>query len=166
MKISTVSSIENSKVFCEKFFKDSSPFISYDFFKYLEKTGCTNTNTGWEPEHIIIESNKKNIGFIPNFKKQNSNGEYIFDHVFANAHHQIGINYYPKYLSAIPFTPVKKNIIYGEKEIDTKQLAELLKNHCIKKKISSFHFNFIDKKNSDILNSGFLSKNRNPILLV
>ena len=91
MKIFTISSIENSKFFCEKVFKDSSPFISYDFFKYLEKTGCTNSNTGWEPEHIIIESNKKNIGFIPNFRKQNSNGEYIFDHVFANAHHQIGI---------------------------------------------------------------------------
>ena len=154
MKIFTISSIENSKIFCEKYFKDSSPFISYDFFKYLEKTGCTNFITGWEPEHIIIKSNKKEIGFIPNFKKQNSNGEYIFDHVFANAHHHIGINYYPKYLSAIPFTPVsKKNIIYGEKEINTKQLAELLKNHCIEKKISSFHFNFIDKKNSDTLNS-------------
>ena len=134
MKISTISSIENLKIFCEKFFKDVSPFISYDFFKYLEKTGCTNSNTGWEPEHIIIENNKKNIGFIPNFKKQNSNGEYIFDHVFANAHHQIGINYYPKYLSAIPFTPVAtKNIIYGEKEIKTKQLTELLKSHCIER---------------------------------
>ncbi len=160
MKISTVSSIENSKVFCEKFFKDLSPFISYDFFKYLEKSGCTNTNTGWEPEHIIVESNKKNIAFIPNYKKNNSNGEYIFDHVFANAYHQIGKKYYPKYLSAIPFTPVtKKNIFYGEKEIDIKQLTELLKNHCIEKEISSFHFNFIDKKNSDILDSeGFYQR--------
>ena len=61
MKISTISSIENNKIFCEKFFKDSSPFISYDFFKYLEKTGCTNSNTGWEPEHIIIENNKKTL---------------------------------------------------------------------------------------------------------
>ena len=76
MKISTISSIENNKIFCEKFFKDSSPFISYDFFKYLEKTGCTNSDTGWEPEHIIVESNKKIIGFIPNFRKKNSNGEY------------------------------------------------------------------------------------------
>ena len=160
MKISTISSIENIRIFCEKFFKDVSPFISYDFFKYLEKTGCTNSITGWEPEHIIIEDNKKNIGFIPNFKKQNSNGEYIFDHVFANAHHQIGINYYPKYLSAIPFTPVaKKNIIYGEKEINTKLLTELLKNYCIEKKISSFHFNFINKKNSEILDSeGFYQR--------
>ena len=60
MKISTVSSIENIKVFCEKYFRDSSPFISYDFFKYLEKSGCTNTITGWEPEHILIENNTKN----------------------------------------------------------------------------------------------------------
>jgi len=154
MKISTVSSIANSKNFCDRFFKDSSPFITFDFFKCLEKTGCTNFNTGWEPEHIVIKNNKENIGFIPNFKKQNSNGEYIFDHIFANAHHQIGLNYYPKYLSAIPFTPVtKQKIIYCEKSINTKQLTELLKKHCIEKKISSFHFNFIDKKNSELLNN-------------
>ena len=160
MKISSISSIENSKVFCEKFFKDSSPFISFDFFKYLEKTGCTNFNVGWEPEHLIIENNRKNLGFIPNFRKQNSNGEYVFDHVFANAHHQIGKNYYPKYLSAIPFTPVTKNkIIYGEKEINTKQLVMLLKKHCVEKKISSFHFNFINKKNSEALdNEGFYQR--------
>ena len=153
MKISTISSIEKNKNFCEKFFKDSSPFVSYDFFKYLEKTGCTNSNSGWEPEHIIIHDNGEKIGFIPNFKKQNSNGEYIFDHVFANAYHQIGINYYPKYLSAIPFTPVpKEKIFYGEKELNTTQLTDLLKKYCLEKKISSFHFNFIDKKNSELLN--------------
>ncbi|MAZ46154.1 MAG: hypothetical protein CMM98_01055 [Rickettsiales bacterium] len=154
MKISTISSIEDSKDFCKKFFNDSSPFISFDFFKYLEKTGCTDLNTGWEPDHIIIKNNNKEIAFIPNFKKQNSNGEYIFDHVFANAHHQIGINYYPKYLSAIPFTPVsKKKIFYGEKEINTKKLTDLIKKYCIEKKISSFHFNFIDKENSNLLNT-------------
>ena len=126
MKISTVSSIENCKGFCEKFFKDSSPFISFDFFKYLEESRCTDTNSGWEPEHILIGSNTKNIAFIPNYRKNNSNGEYIFDYVFANAYHQIGKKYYPKYLSAIPFTPVtKKNIFYGEEEIDIKKLTEL-----------------------------------------
>ncbi|MAI30016.1 MAG: hypothetical protein CBC84_002715 [Pelagibacteraceae bacterium TMED124] len=160
MKISTISSIEDSKTFCEKFFEDSSPFISFEFFKCLERTGCTNFDTGWEPEHLIIENNRKSIGFIPNFRKQNSNGEYIFDHVFANAHHQIGTNYYPKYLSAIPFTPVTKNkIIYSEKEIDTKQLSEVLKKYCTEKKISSFHFNFIDKKKSELLDThGFYQR--------
>ena len=153
MKISTISTIENNKSFCKKFFTDSSPFISYDFFKYLEKTGCTNIYSGWEPEHIIIKNNTEDIGFIPNFKKQNSNGEYIFDHVFANAYHQVGENYYPKYLSAIPFTPVpKEKIFYGEKKINISQLTKLIKKHCIEKKISSFHFNFIDKKNSELLN--------------
>ena len=99
------------KIFVKKFLE----FITIYFiriFKYLEKTGCTNFNSGWEPEHLIIKNNNENIGFIPNFKKQNSNGEYIFDHVFANAYHQIGVNY-PKYLSGIPFTPVpkEKNIL-------------------------------------------------------
>ena len=62
MNISTISSIEDSKAFCEKFFEDSPPFISFEFFKCLERTGCTNFDTGWEPEHLILESNKKSIG--------------------------------------------------------------------------------------------------------
>ena len=58
-----------------------------------------------EPEHTIIKNNSENIILFQNFKKQNSNGEYIFQIMFfANAYHQIGVNYYPKYLSAIPFT--------------------------------------------------------------
>ena len=108
MIFSTVNSIEVIKEACKKKFFDDSPFINYDFFYFLEKTFCTDKNSGWIPEHITLEENKKIIGIIPNFKKLNSNGEYIFDHSWENAHYQLGLNYFPKYLSATPFTPVSR----------------------------------------------------------
>ncbi len=160
VNIRTISSITELERFCKKSFNDEPPFINFDFFKNLEITQCTNHKTGWIPEHIVIESQKSVIAIIPNFKKFNSNGEYVFDHIFANAHHQIGIDYYPKYLSAIPFTPVsREKFLYHKEEIDPKELALNLINFLEKKKVSSFHINFIDKKNSSFLNSsGFIQR--------
>ena len=109
MEINTISSIEEIKLFCKKNFFDISPFVSYEFFRELETSKCTSPSNGWSPEHLVITNNKVLEGIIPNFKKSNSNGEYVFDHIFANAYNQIGKKYYPKYLSAIPFTPVKRN---------------------------------------------------------
>ena len=118
MKISTVSSIEEIKRFCQKNFKDNSPFIDYEFYKKLEQSKCTSIETGWVPEHIIIEDDNELKGMIPNFRKFNSNGEYVFDHVFVNAYNQLGKQYFPKYLSATPFTPVRRKNFILEKKID------------------------------------------------
>ena len=118
MIITTVSSIEKIKEFCENNLDDDSPFINYQFLKELETSKCTNIETGWIPEHIIVKNKNQIIGVIPNYKKFNSNGEYVFDHIFVNAYNQLGIKYFPKYLSATPFTPVKRNnFIYCEKEV-------------------------------------------------
>ena len=160
MKIRTISSINELKEFCEKSFHDKPPFINFDFFINLEKTKCTYQKSGWIPEHIVIEKKKSIIAIIPNFKKFNSNGEYVFDHIFANAHHQLGINYFPKYLSAIPFTPVsREKFIYPKEKIDNEELLNNLKDFLMKKEISSFHINFINKKNSNLLNTyGFTQR--------
>ena len=127
MKISTISSITKSENFCKQFFNDISPFISFDFFEKLELSGSTNFDSGWIPEHLILEEKNKIVGFIPNFRKLNSNGEYVFDHIFANAYNHIDQKYYPKYLSAIPFTPVtKQRFIYGEKNMDDSLYQDLI----------------------------------------
>ena len=154
MEIVAISSIEEIKLFCKKNFFDISPFISYEFFRELETSKCTSQGNGWSPEHLVIKSNDVLIGIIPNFKKNNSNGEYVFDHIFANAYNQIGKKYYPKYLSAIPFTPVKRNkFLYTDNsEISLKNISKHLISFFSKKGISSFHINFIDKIISDELN--------------
>ena len=68
MQVDSISSITKIKKFCDKFFCDQNPFISFDFFSKLEKSDCTNQDTGWVPEHLIFRKRDKLIGFIPNFK--------------------------------------------------------------------------------------------------
>ena len=80
MNLNTVPSIEEIKKFCTANFIDESPFIDFDFFK-IKTTKCTTLETGWIPEHIIIKEKTKLKGIIPNYRKLNSNGEYVFDHV-------------------------------------------------------------------------------------
>ena len=117
MQINTVDSINQIKKFCSENFTDKNPFISYDFFELLEKTHCTVNVKGWIPEHIIIKDKNKLVGLIPNFRKLNSYGEFVFDQIFENAFYQIGKNYFPKFLSTIPFTPVTRNnfLYYSDK---------------------------------------------------
>ena len=152
MNLNTVTSIEEIKKFCTANFIDESPFIDFDFFKKLETTKCTTLETGWIPEHIIIKEKSKLKGFIPNYRKLNSNGEYVFDHIFANAYNQLGIKYFPKFLSAIPFTPVNRNkFYYASEEFDLEVLSKLIIDLLLKKKIPSFHINFLEKNISNKL---------------
>lgn len=152
MHLESIPSIEVAKAFCTENFIDSSPFLDYSFFKLLEESQCTTKRTGWIPNHIVIKEKKSVIGFIPNFKKLNSYGEYIFDHVFENAHYQIGSDYFPKYLSGIPFTPVTRlKFIYSKQKIDNDHVTKLLVKFLEDSKVSSFHANFIDSNVSNNL---------------
>jgi hypothetical protein len=118
----------------------------------MEKTKCTNFNSGWLPEHIIIKDKKEIIGFIPNFKKLNSFGEYVFDQIFENAYHQTNSEYFPKFLSATPFTPVTRaKFVYSSKRLDNQKILNLLIKFLKKREISSFHANFINFETSNFL---------------
>ncbi len=152
MKLETIDSIEQAKDFCLKNFKDSSPFLAYSFFKLLEDTNCTSKDTGWIPKHFIIKKDNKIIGFIPNFKKLNSQGEYIFDQAFEQAYYQVGSDYFPKYLSAIPFTPVNRSkFIYSKESINIENIIQPLQEFLRKSETSSFHINFVHQNISNIL---------------
>ena len=149
MKIELISSIKNAEFFCKANFYDNSPFLKYSFFKLLEDSKCTNESSGWIPQHFIFKENNEIVAFVPNFKKLNSNGEYIFDHMFENAYYQIGSNYFPKYLSGIPFTPVTRlKFIYSKNSVDQDKVINLIIKVLKEKKISSFHANFIDSQTS------------------
>ena len=74
----------------------------------LEESKSVCAETGWLPQHIIVKDiDNKIIGILPNYLKSHSYGEYVFDHSWANAYQKAGGSYYPKLISAIPFTPVK-----------------------------------------------------------
>ena len=85
---------------------DDHPFTSYEFLNSLEESNSVCAKTGWLPQHIIVKKNNNIIGALPNYLKSHSYGEYVFDHNWANAYQRAGGSYYPKLISAIPFTPV------------------------------------------------------------
>jgi predicted N-acyltransferase len=83
-----------------------NPFIRFDFLDALEEAGCAVERTGWAPQHLAVEDEHGRIGAVmPLYLKSHSQGEYIFDHAWADAYERAGGRYYPKVLSAAPFTP-------------------------------------------------------------
>ena len=107
MKVSFHNSIEEiSKKSWDALIGDLNyPFLRHDFLKTLEITNCVGTNTGWIPIHITIERDEELIAAMPLYLKSHSQGEFVFDHSWANAFYQHGLDYYPKLVSSIPHTP-------------------------------------------------------------
>ncbi len=83
-----------------------NPFASYEFLAALEQSGCVSRESGWQPRHLVLYENEQLVGAMPLYLKFHSYGEYIFDWAWADAYERSGLKYYPKLLSAIPFTPV------------------------------------------------------------
>ncbi len=83
------------------------PFVSHAFLQALEQSGCTGERAGWLPQHIVLEREAGGVAAVmPLYVKTHSQGEYIFDHAWADAYTRAGGNYYPKLQCAVPFTPV------------------------------------------------------------
>ena len=85
---------------------DPHPFTRYEFFEALEESGSAIPETGWRPLHLVIARGQRVEGILPLYLKNHSQGEYVFDHVWADALDRVGGAYYPKLQSAVPFTPV------------------------------------------------------------
>ncbi|MDB0048725.1 GNAT family N-acetyltransferase, partial [Alphaproteobacteria bacterium] len=134
------------------------PFTSYDFLNALEISHSVSSKTGWTPKHILVKTDDNTIiGASPNYLKMHSYGEYIFDHSWANAFENAGGQYYPKLLSAIPFTPATgPRILLNPKNKDNEEILKLIIDtyeQLVKNNnLSSAHINFITKQLSNKLN--------------
>ena len=82
------------------------PFTTYRFLFALEESKSVGENTGWVPNYLIASRKSSVLGVMPLYLKGHSQGEYIFDHNWAQAYSQAGGHYYPKFQIAVPFTPV------------------------------------------------------------
>ena len=118
----------------------SNPFENVEYFQCLEQSGCVSTDSGWIPNHIVENSSSGDF-FIPTYQKTNSYGEFIFDYVWANAFTQHGIQYYPKLLSAIPFTPCHSNKLLGNIELLDEAVNKTI-DFMKTKKIQTWHILF------------------------
>ena len=83
-----------------------NPFVSYTFLQALEESGCVGGRTGWIPRHLAAtDAAGEVVGVMPLYLKLHSQGEYVFDHAWADAYMRAGGEYYPKLQAAVPFTP-------------------------------------------------------------
>ncbi len=81
------------------------PFVQHAYLLALERSQCTHTHTGWQPAHATLHENGRLVAVLIGYIKAHSYGEYVFDWAWANAYDNAGLHYYPKWISAIPFTP-------------------------------------------------------------
>ena len=128
----------------------ANPFVSHAFMRALEDGGATGGDSGWDPMHLILrDSDGRLAAAMPHYLKHHSYGEYIFDHSWANAFTRAGGAYYPKMLSAVPFTPATgPRFLTGDAD-DTRaaQLRAALTNgmtqYLKRLGLSSAHVNFL-----------------------
>ena len=159
-KISDVTAPEWNGLLTE----DSGPFLKHEFLSSLEETGCVGNNTGWQIAHLALKLDKEIVAAIPLYLKQHSYGEYVFDWSWAQAYEQQGLNYFPKLLCAIPFTPVQgSRLLYSDKSNSVeiqKALIEGFKSLTKQNELSSAHILFPMNNESALLNEhGFLLRN-------
>jgi uncharacterized protein len=140
----------------------AQPFLRHEFLLSLEESGCTTARTGWAPEHLITRDDEgRLVGALPLYRKGHSRGEFVFDFSWANAYAQHGIKYYPKLLSAIPFTPVTGPRILIDPSVDeTAMRAALIRTaseHARTQKLSSWHVLFpADPELADLTQNGLI----------
>ena len=91
----------------------SQPFVRHEFLSALLETGCASARSGWAPQFLLVRRAGALVAAMPLFAKSHSYGEYVFDWAWAEAHERHGVEYYPKLLSAIPFTPVRGPRLMG-----------------------------------------------------
>ena len=106
---------------------DAYPFLRHEFLQLAEETGCVTPDNGWVPRHLTIaDTDGKLRAAMPLYEKSHSWGEFVFDWAWANAYEQAGLNYYPKLVSAIPFTPAPSTRLLLREPDDDEAAAGLL----------------------------------------
>src|SRR5262249_17873615 len=125
---------------------EGSPFLEWDWLDALEQAGCVTAKTGWSPHHLTVREDGRLIAAAPMYLKGHSQGEFVFDHTWAEAAQRAGMNYYPKLLVAVPLSPVTGQRILTHPERPRAPLLEIvgaaLADVCKANEISSVHVNF------------------------
>ena len=120
---------------------DAHPFISHAFLGALEESGSVGPGTGWTPAPILVESDDGLAAAAPAYLKTHSQGEYVFDHGWADAWERAGGAYYPKLQVAVPFTPVPGPRLLGSRP---QQLLAALEAVTVQNELSSAHITFVE----------------------
>lgn len=128
----------------------ANPFVSHAFLTALEDSGSVGPGTGWQPAPILLEDAGQLVGALPTYIKGHSQGEYVFDHAWADAWHRAGGRYYPKLQIAAPFTPATgPRLLLDDPALAGPMLA-VAQQVCAQNGFSSAHATFIEPDQLDL----------------
>jgi predicted N-acyltransferase len=141
---------------------DDNPFIQHEFLAALEEHHCVGETYGWIPQHIAIYNDQDQlIGAVPMYLKDNSYGELVFDWSWADAYHRSGLRYYPKLVTAIPYTPATGPRLLVAPEADQTSVRQSLIEAAIalaeSHQLSSIHWLFTNEQDTSILRDNGLA---------
>ena len=129
---------------------DPHPFTRHEFFVALEQSGSATPRTGWRPCHLVAEHAGRVVGILPLYLKNHSQGEYVFDHAWADAFERAGGSYYPKLQASVPFTPVTGRRFLVAAAADQSEMCSLLATSAISAvhelHASSLHVTFLTEQ--------------------
>jgi predicted N-acyltransferase len=127
-----------------------NPFVTHGFLDALEVSGCVGIETGWLPQHLVLEDEAGSIaGAMPGYLKSHSRGEFVFDFAWADGYENAGGRYYPKLQVAVPFTPVTGPRLFARQGAQADEFERTLAfaslQYASKVNASSVHMTFVEK---------------------
>lgn len=105
---------------------DGNPFVNHHFLNAMEQHGCVGERYGWLPCHLSVHQQQRLVAAVPLYIKTNSYGEFVFDHSWAQAWQQVGLPYFPKLVSAVPYSPVTGPRFLVASHLSARQQSELI----------------------------------------
>ncbi len=135
-----------------------NPFLDQRFLLALEQSGSASNRTGWQPQHLLLSDSSGNpVGAMPLYLKSHSQGEYVFDHGWADAFQRAGGEYYPKLQGAVPFTPVTGPRFLARDDATRAAVLRTAETLATRNNISSVHATFVSEAEADLARaSGWL----------
>jgi predicted N-acyltransferase len=137
------------------------PFIRHEFLVALEQSGAVSVQTGWQVAHLLVSDDETILAILPLYVKRHSRGEYVFDQQWAAAYQHYGVDYYPKLLTAIPFTPCQGQRLLLRPDCDVQMILSLLlaylQEWAVQDNLSSWHCLFPVGEQLECLHAAGLS---------
>ncbi|MGH8117507.1 MAG: GNAT family N-acetyltransferase [Rhodanobacteraceae bacterium] len=141
---------------------DDNPFVSHAFLSGLEATGCIRAAFGWRAQHLTLHDGDTLVGATPLYVKANSHGEYVFDWAWADAWERAGGDYYPKFLCAVPYSPVTgPRLLAGNGPAAPGRratLAAALRELTVRTGLSSAHVDFPREEDTAAFDDEWLAR--------
>jgi predicted N-acyltransferase len=135
-----------------------NPFVTHAFLSGLEEHGCLRDDWGWSPQHLTLWEGGELVAAAPGYVKTNSHGEFVFDHAWAHAYERYGRDYFPKFLCAVPYSPVTGPRLLARRMEHSRALLNAMSDLTRTAGLSSAHVNFHTEGEEPAFPAGWLRR--------